>query len=94
MRGQFTACGGRSLVFWVGRVDDGATGNQLTITADQILGTRDKRQDLGAGMYQLDLTKIPWQMDATRTRRKKGREVPGDFRPGRRYAQVVREHSG
>jgi len=53
---------------WKGRVDEGATGHLLKITASAITGRKDGRQDLGAGTFKLDLTTKPWRMDATRTK--------------------------
>lgn len=52
---------------WKGRVDNGATGHQLTIIADLIKGSQGERRQLGEGTFKLDLTKKPWIMDGTRT---------------------------
>jgi uncharacterized protein (TIGR03067 family) len=65
---------------WKGRVDDGATGHVLTITTSGIRGTKDGKQDLGAGSFKLDLTTKPWRMDATRTKGpQKGRTYLGIY---------------
>jgi len=53
---------------WKGRVDKGATGHHLTITADRIVGTIDGRRSLGEGSFKLDPTTKPWRMDATGTK--------------------------
>ena len=52
---------------WKGRVDKGATGHQLTITADRIVGTIRGRRSLGEGSFKLDPSTKPWRMDATGT---------------------------
>lgn len=53
---------------WKGRVDEGATGHTLVITATKITGTKDGKQDLGAGKFKLDTSTTPWHLDATRTK--------------------------
>ena len=65
---------------WVGRVEDGATGHELTITTDHITGKKDEKQYLGEGGFKLDLTKKPWKMDATGTKGpQKGRRYLGIY---------------
>lgn len=53
---------------WRGRVHRGAKGHKLIITATRVSGTKDERQDLGEASFELNLTKKPRRMDATRTR--------------------------
>lgn len=53
---------------WKGRVDEGATGHTLVITATKITGTKDGKQDLGAGKFKVDVSTNPWHLDATRTK--------------------------
>ena len=53
---------------WDGRVDEGATGHQLTFTPDHIAGKQDEKQYLGEGGFKLDLLKQPRWMDATGTK--------------------------
>lgn len=53
---------------WKGRVDRGAKGHELTFTTKQIVGKKDKNQDLGEGTFKLDLKKKPLQMDATESK--------------------------
>ena len=65
---------------WKGRVDEGATGHVLTITTSGITGTKDGKQDLGAGSFKLDLTTKPWRMDAKGTKGpQKGRTYLGIY---------------
>jgi uncharacterized protein (TIGR03067 family) len=65
---------------WEGRVDEGATGHVLTITTSRITGTKDGKQDLGAGKFKMDLTTKPWRMDATGTKgSQKGRTYLGIY---------------
>jgi len=65
---------------WKGRVDDGATGHVLKFTAKSISGTKDGRQDLGTGIFKLDLTATPWHMDAKGTKgAQKGRTYLGIY---------------
>ncbi len=65
---------------WKGRVDEGATGHALAVTTSGITGTKDGKQDLGAGTFKLDLTTKPWRMDATRTKgSQKGRTYLGIY---------------
>ena len=52
---------------WEGRVDEGATGHQLTFTPDHIAGKQDEKY-LGEGGFKLDLLKQPRWMDATGTK--------------------------
>ncbi|MHC5057744.1 MAG: ThuA domain-containing protein [Planctomycetota bacterium] len=61
---------------WKGRVENGASGHELTITADRIAGRKDGRRDLGEGSYKLDTTATPWTLDATGT---KGQHKDEDF---------------
>lgn len=67
---------------WVGRVDNGATGHTLTFTTDSIAGTKDGTRDLGQGSYRLDLTSLPWHMDAT--------EIKADGTPGATWLGTFR----
>ena len=53
---------------WEGRVDEGATGHQLTFTQDRIAGKQDEKQYLGEGGFKLDLMKQPRWLDATGTK--------------------------
>lgn len=64
---------------WKGRVQDGATGHELTFTTDSISGVKDGTRDLGKGSFKLDLTAKPWRMDAVEIRSsgKEGRKWPG-----------------
>jgi uncharacterized protein (TIGR03067 family) len=63
---------------WKGQVDGGATGHQLVISAENIKGTKDGKQDLGTGSYVLDVSTTPWTLDAKGTDGKvKGRDYPG-----------------
>jgi len=65
---------------WKGRVDEGATGHKLVITADLIKGTKDEKRDLGEGTFKLDLTKKPWRMDAAHSKgRRKGQTYLGIY---------------
>ncbi len=65
---------------WKGRVDDGATGHVLKFTAKGITGTKDGRQDLGAGTFKLNLATTPWHMDAKGTKgAQKGRTYLGIY---------------
>ena len=65
---------------WEGRVDEGATGHQLTIHAERIVGKRDGKQDLGEGTFQLDLTQKPFKLDALRTKGpQKGKKYLGIY---------------
>ncbi|MBM4000801.1 MAG: TIGR03067 domain-containing protein [Planctomycetes bacterium] len=50
---------------WKGRVDNGATGHEITFTADLISGVKDGKRDLGKGAYKIDQSAMPWRMDAT-----------------------------
>jgi uncharacterized protein (TIGR03067 family) len=66
---------------WEGRVDEGATGHQLTINAERIVAKRDGKQDLGEGTFQLDLTTQPFRFDALRTKGpQKGKKYLGIYR--------------
>jgi len=63
---------------WKGRVENGATGHQLVITAESIKGTKDGAQDLGSGSFVLDVTTKPWTLDGTGTDGGfKGKKFPG-----------------
>jgi uncharacterized protein (TIGR03067 family) len=53
---------------WAGGVENGATGHQLTITTENISGTRNQKQFLGEGKFTLDTTQKPWRLDATGTK--------------------------
>ena len=53
---------------WKGGVQNGASGHQLKITADRIIGTIDGRRSLGEGSFKLDASTKPWRMDATGTK--------------------------
>jgi uncharacterized protein (TIGR03067 family) len=65
---------------WKGQVDEGATGHVLTFTTTTITGTRDGKQNLGAGTFKLDLATKPPRMDATRTKGgKKGEKYLGIY---------------
>ena len=65
---------------WTGRVQDGATGHKLVITAERITGTKDENVDLGEGTFKLDLTQKPCRMDATQAKgRRKGQAYLGIY---------------
>ncbi len=65
---------------WKGAVDNGATGHELTITAELISGMKDGKRSLGAGSFTLDRSKKPWHLDATRTEGgKKGQVYQGIY---------------
>jgi len=66
---------------WKGRVQDGATGHEITFATDSISGVKDGTRDLGKGSFKLDLTTKPWTMDAVEIKKggKKGRNWPGIF---------------
>jgi uncharacterized protein (TIGR03067 family) len=53
---------------WKGAVENGATGHELTFTAELISATKDGKQDLGAGTFTVDQSTKPWSMDAVRTK--------------------------
>ena len=67
---------------WKGRVHEGATGHEITFTADVVSGTKDGERDLGKGSYKVDLTTQPWTMNATEIKAdgKKGRDWLGSFK--------------
>ncbi len=67
---------------WKGRVQDGATGHQITFTNELITGVKDGTRDLGKGSYTLDLANKPWRMDAT--------EVKDDGKKGRQYFGIYK----
>jgi hypothetical protein len=77
-KGAGGAAGGTKRIegVWKGRVENGATGHELTITADAIVGRKDGRRSLGEGSYKLDTTATPWTLDATGT---KGSHKGEDF---------------
>ena len=66
---------------WTGRVQDGATGHEITFTADSISGVKDGTRDLGKGSFTLDLTTNPWTMDAV--------EIKKDGKEGRTWLGIL-----
>lgn len=52
---------------WKGGVEDGATGHELTFSAEAVSGARDGKQNLGAGTFTIDQSTTPWSLDAVRT---------------------------
>ncbi|MFV1966788.1 MAG: hypothetical protein ACC628_15290 [Pirellulaceae bacterium] len=66
---------------WKGRVQDGATGHEITFATDSISGLKDGTRDLGKGSFQLDLTAKPWAMDAV--------EIKKDGKKGRSWLGIV-----
>lgn len=66
---------------WTGRVQDGATGHEITFTGDSISGVKDGTRDLGKGSFTLDLTTNPWTMDAV--------EIKKDGKEGRTWLGIL-----
>ena len=53
---------------WKGRVQNGATGHELTFTKTRITGKQYEEEDLGEGSYTIDRSKKPWRLDGTYTK--------------------------
>ena len=49
---------------WKGRVQDGATGHQITFAGDTVSGLKDGERDLGKGAFQVNTNTQPWTLDA------------------------------
>jgi uncharacterized protein (TIGR03067 family) len=62
---------------WKGRVENGATGHEITFADGVVSGVKDGTRDLGKGAIKLDLTSEPYRLDAT--------EIKGDGAAGKPY---------
>ena len=62
---------------WKGRVENGATGHEITFADGVVSGTKDGTRDLGKGAFKLDLTSEPYRLDAT--------EIKADGAAGKPY---------
>jgi uncharacterized protein (TIGR03067 family) len=66
---------------WKGRVQDGATGHQITFAGGSVSGLKDGARDLGKGTYKVNMKTKPWTMDAM--------EVKSDGKKGRDWFGIL-----
>jgi uncharacterized protein (TIGR03067 family) len=61
---------------WKGRVENGATGHEITFADGVVSGVKDGTRDLGKGTIKLDLTSEPYRLDATEIKKDGGAGKP------------------